>query len=206
MYCVKHTFLMRPVQTAIWRVMIMKGNELSTLIELIRKYNKTGDLSMVEKAYNFAVEKHDGQTRKSGEPFVNHPIQVASIIAEMEFDVESIVAALLHDVVEDTDSTREDIVREFGETVALLVDGVTKLDKIPYSSKEEQQIETLRKMFFAMAEDVRVIVIKLADRLHNMRTMKYMPEEQPKGNIQGDFGGLRPSGSQTWYVKDKNGA
>ena len=156
----------------------MKGNELSTLIELIRKYNKTGDLSMVEKAYNFAVEKHDGQTRKSGEPFVNHPIQVASIIAEMEFDVESIVAALLHDVVEDTDSTREDIVREFGETVALLVDGVTKLDKIPYSSKEEQQIETLRKMFFAMAEDVRVIVIKLADRLHNMRTMNCMPEQK----------------------------
>ncbi|MCI5893467.1 MAG: bifunctional (p)ppGpp synthetase/guanosine-3',5'-bis(diphosphate) 3'-pyrophosphohydrolase, partial [Clostridiales bacterium] len=158
----------------------MKGNDLSTLIELIRKYNKNGDLSMVEKAYNFAVEKHAGQKRKSGEPFVNHPIQVASIIAEMEFDVDSICAALLHDVVEDTDCTREDIVREFGGTVALLVDGVTKLDKIPYSSKEEQQIETLRKMFFAMAEDIRVIVIKLADRLHNMRTMKYMREERQR--------------------------
>lgn len=158
----------------------MKGNDLSTLIELIRKYNKNGDLSMVEKAYNFAVEKHDGQKRKSGEPFVNHPIQVASIIAEMEFDVDSVCAALLHDVVEDTECTREDIVREFGETVALLVDGVTKLDKIPYSSKEEQQIETLRKMFFAMAEDIRVIVIKLADRLHNMRTMKYMREERQR--------------------------
>lgn len=158
----------------------MKGNELSTLIELIRKYNKNGDLSMVEKAYNFAVQKHDGQKRKSGEPFVNHPIQVSSIIAEMEFDVDSICAALLHDVVEDTDCTCEDLVREFGETVALLVDGVTKLDKIPYSSKEEQQIETLRKMFFAMAEDIRVIVIKLADRLHNMRTMKYMPEERQR--------------------------
>lgn len=158
----------------------MKGNDLSTLIELIRKYNKTGNLSMVEKAYNFAVVKHDGQKRKSGEPFVNHPIQVASIIAEMEFDVDSICAALLHDVVEDTDCTREDIVKEFGETVALLVDGVTKLAKIPYTSKEEQQIETLRKMFFAMAEDVRVIVIKLADRLHNMRTMKYMPEERQR--------------------------
>lgn len=158
----------------------MKGNELSTLIELIRKYNKNGDLSMVTKAYNFAAQKHAGQKRKSGEPFVNHPIQVASIIAEMEFDVDSICAALLHDVVEDTDCTRDDIVREFGETIALLVDGVTKLDKIPYTSKEEQQIETLRKMFFAMAEDVRVIVIKLADRLHNMRTMKYMPEERQR--------------------------
>lgn len=158
----------------------MKGNELSTLIELIRRYNKNGDLSMVEKAYNFAVQKHDGQKRKSGEPFVNHPIQVSSIIAEMEFDVDSICAALLHDVVEDTDCTCEDLVREFGETVALLVDGVTKLDKIPYSSKEEQQIETLRKMFFAMAEDIRVIVIKLADRLHNMRTMKFMPEERQR--------------------------
>ena len=158
----------------------MKGNELSTLLELIRKYNKTGDLSMVEKAYNFAVEKHKGQKRKSGEPFVNHPIQVASIIAEMEFDTESICAALLHDVVEDTDSTREDIVREFSETIAMLVDGVTKLDKIPYSSKEEQQVETLRKMFFAMAKDIRVIVIKLADRLHNMRTLKYMSEDRQR--------------------------
>lgn len=158
----------------------MKGNELSTLIELIRKYNKNGDLSMVEKAYHFAVQRHDGQKRKSGEPFVNHPIQVASIIAEMEFDVESICAALLHDVVEDTDATREDIVDEFSETIAMLVDGVTKLDKIPYSSKEEQQIETLRKMFFAMAKDVRVIVIKLADRLHNMRTMKFMAEERQR--------------------------
>ena len=149
-------------------------------MKLIRKYNKNGDLSMVEKAYHFAVQKHDGQKRKSGEPFVNHPIQVASIIAEMEFDVESICAALLHDVVEDTDATREDIVDEFSETIAMLVDGVTKLDKIPYSSKEEQQIETLRKMFFAMAKDVRVIVIKLADRLHNMRTMKFMAEERQR--------------------------
>lgn len=160
--------------------MNMEGNELSTLIELIRKYNKHGDLSAVEKAYNFAVEKHKGQKRKSGEPFVNHPIQVASIIAEMEFDVDSICAALLHDIVEDTDSTRDDIVNGFGETVALLVDGVTKLDKIPYTSKEEHQVETLRKMFFAMAKDVRVIVIKLADRLHNMRTLKFMPEDRQR--------------------------
>ncbi len=158
----------------------MKGNELSTLIELIRKYNKNGDLSQVEKAYHYAVEHHEGQKRKSGEPFVNHPIQVASIIAEMEFDTESICAALLHDVVEDTEATREDLVREFGETVAMLVDGVTKLAKIPYSSKEEQQVETLRKMFFAMAKDVRVIIIKLADRLHNMRTLRFMKEDRQR--------------------------
>ena len=154
--------------------------ELSSLIELIRKYNKNGDLSMVEKAYNYAVEKHAGQKRKSGEPFVNHPINVACIIAEMEFDTDSICAALLHDVVEDTDATREDIVREFSPTIAELVDGVTKLSKIPYTSKEEQQIESLRKMFFAMAKDVRVIVIKLADRLHNMRTLKYMKEDRQR--------------------------
>ena len=154
--------------------------ELSSLIELIRKYNKTGDLSMVEKAYNYAVEKHAGQKRKSGEPFVNHPINVACIIAEMEFDTDSICAALLHDVVEDTDATREDIVREFSPTIAELVDGVTKLSKIPYTSKEEQQIESLRKMFFAMAKDVRVIVIKLADRLHNMRTLRYMKEDRQR--------------------------
>ncbi len=158
----------------------MKGNELSTLIDLIRKYNKNGDLSQVEKAYHYAVEHHEGQKRKSGEPFVNHPIQVASIIAEMEFDTESICAALLHDVVEDTEATREDLVREFGETVAMLVDGVTKLAKIPYSSKEEQQVETLRKMFFAMAKDVRVIIIKLADRLHNMRTLRFMKEDRQR--------------------------
>lgn len=158
----------------------MEGNELSTLIELIRKYNKQGDLSAVEKAYNFATLKHKGQKRKSGEPFVNHPIQVASIIAEMEFDVDSICAALLHDIVEDTDCTRDVIVKEFSETVALLVDGVTKLAKIPYTSQEEHQVETLRKMFFAMAKDVRVIVIKLADRLHNMRTMKFMPEDRQR--------------------------
>lgn len=158
----------------------MAKTDLSALLASIRKYNKTGDLSQVEKAYHYAVKKHEGQVRKSGEPYATHPIQVAEILADMEFDTESIIAALLHDVVEDTDTTREDIVREFGETVALLVDGVTKLSKIPYTSKEEQQVENLRKMFFAMAKDVRVIVIKLADRLHNMRTLRYMPESKQR--------------------------
>ncbi|MEG2583739.1 MAG: bifunctional (p)ppGpp synthetase/guanosine-3',5'-bis(diphosphate) 3'-pyrophosphohydrolase, partial [Oscillospiraceae bacterium] len=157
-----------------------QNTDLATLIELIRRYNKKGDLSQVEKAYNYAVSKHEGQRRKSGEPFSTHPIQVAKIIAEMSFDSDTIIAALLHDVVEDTDTSRADIVNEFGETVAILVDGVTKLGKIPYTSKEEQQIENLRKMFFAMAKDVRVIVIKLCDRLHNLRTLRYMPEDRQR--------------------------
>lgn len=158
----------------------MPTDNFQYLADLIRRYNLTGDLSQVEKAYHYAVEKHDGQKRKSGEAYATHPIQVAEIVAELEFDNESIIAALLHDVVEDTETTREDIVREFGETVAMLVDGVTKLDKIPYTSKEEQQVENLRKMFLAMAKDIRVIVIKLADRLHNMRTLKYMPETKQR--------------------------
>ena len=156
------------------------GTELDSLLEKIKKYNPTGDFAMVEKAFNYAVEKHKGQKRASGEPFAIHPIAVANILADMEMDTSSIAAALLHDVVEDTDATEEDIRREFGDTVELLVSGVTKLEKIPYTSKEEQQIENLRKMFLAMAEDVRVIVIKLADRLHNMRTLKSMPEDKQR--------------------------
>ena len=153
---------------------------LDTLLARIRQYHKADDLDIVEKAYRYAMKKHEGQTRKSGEPYFTHPAQVAYILAEMELDPQSICAALLHDVVEDTDTTHEELAEEFGETITMLVDGVTKLNKIPYTSKEEQQIENLRKMFFAMAKDVRVIVIKLADRLHNMRTLKYQPEEKQR--------------------------
>ena len=153
---------------------------LESLLKKIRKYHKSDDLQTIEKAYAYAEEKHQGQVRKSGEPYFIHPIHVAHIIADLELDPQSICAALLHDVVDDTDATYEDIVREFGETIAMLVDGVTKLGKIPTTSKEEQQIENLRKMFFAMTKDIRVIVIKLADRLHNMQTLKYMPEEKQR--------------------------
>ncbi len=153
---------------------------LESLLKKIRKYHKADDLQIIEKAYAYAEEKHQGQVRKSGEPYFIHPIHVAHIIADLELDPQSICAALLHDVVEDTDATYDDIVREFGETIAMLVDGVTKLGKIPTTSKEEQQIENLRKMFFAMTKDIRVIVIKLADRLHNMQTLKYMPEEKQR--------------------------
>ena len=158
----------------------MAAITLENLLDRIRQYQPTADLSMVIKAYHYAEEKHAGQTRKSGEPYVTHPVHVAYILADLELDLQSICAALLHDVVEDTVVTNEDLTREFSETITLLVDGVTKLTKIPYTSKEEQQIENLRKMFFAMAKDVRVIVIKLADRLHNMRTLNYQSEEKQR--------------------------
>ena len=150
------------------------------LINTIREYHPSTDLSMVEKAYKLARDAHKDQKRKSGEPYIIHPLCVAIILAELELDKETIVAGILHDVVEDTTATLEDLSREFNDEVALLVDGVTKLGQLSYSSdKVEQQAENLRKMFLAMAKDIRVILIKLADRLHNMRTLQYMrPEKQ----------------------------
>ena len=158
----------------------MIKTDFESLKQKIEKYNPTGDFELLKKAYDVCVSSHSGQFRASGEPFSSHPIAVANIIADMELDVSSVAAALLHDVVEDTDATEMDIKREFGSTIELLVSGVTKLGKIPYYTKEEQQVESLRKMFLAMAKDVRVIVIKLADRLHNMRTMKSMPEDKQR--------------------------
>ena len=144
------------------------------LIETIRQYHPSSDLSDIERAYKVAKEAHEGQFRKSGEPYIIHPLCVAIILAELELDKESIIAGLLHDVVEDTVVTSEDVAREFGDEVALLVDGVTKLTQLNYQhDKIEVQAENLRKMFLAMAKDIRVIMIKLADRLHNMRTMQY---------------------------------
>ena len=153
-------------------------NEYDILKSNIEKYNPNSNLEFVKKAFDFAVDAHDGQNRISGEPFVIHPINVAIILSEMEMDDEAIVAGLLHDTVEDTDCTILDIKNQFGDNVALLVEGVTKLGKIPYSTKQEQQVENLRKMFLAMAKDIRVIIIKLADRLHNLRTLKSMSAEK----------------------------
>ena len=158
----------------------MHDKEILELVDKIRKYAPNADVSLVEKAYYFGKKAHEGQFRKSGEPYFIHPIAVASILSDMELDIETIVAGLLHDVVEDTEYTYEDIEKEFGKDVANLVDGVTKLGKIKYQSKEETQSENLRKMFLAMAKDIRVILIKLADRLHNARTFKYLPPEKAK--------------------------
>ncbi|MDD6571387.1 MAG: bifunctional (p)ppGpp synthetase/guanosine-3',5'-bis(diphosphate) 3'-pyrophosphohydrolase [Thermoflexaceae bacterium] len=151
------------------------------LMKSIKKYRPNTDLTMIEKAYNIARKAHEGQFRKSGEPYIIHPICVAIILAELELDKETIVAGLLHDVVEDTVMTSEDVAREFGDEIALLVDGVTKLTQLNYSAdKVELQAENLRKMFLAMAKDIRVVLVKLADRLHNMRTMQYQKPEKQK--------------------------
>ena len=150
------------------------------LIGTIRKYHPSDDISQVKKAYRLAAKAHEGQLRKSGEPYIIHPLRVALILAELELDKETIIAGILHDVVEDTGFTREDIKEQFGEEVAALVDGVTKLTQISWEAdKVEVQAENLRKMFLAMAKDIRVILIKLADRLHNMRTAQFWsPEKQ----------------------------
>ena len=150
------------------------------LISSVRKYHPSADISMIQKAYEVAKEAHKDQKRKSGEPYIIHPLCVAIILADLELDKETIVAGLLHDAVEDTWMTDEEVEKEFGSEVALLVDGVTKLGQLNYSKdKVELQAENLRKMFLAMAKDIRVILIKLADRLHNMRTLQYMrPEKQ----------------------------
>lgn len=150
------------------------------LIARVRKYHPSADISMIEKAYDIAYHAHEGQCRKSGEAYIIHPLWVGIILADLELDKETIVAGILHDVVEDTVFSYEEIKEMFGEEVALLVDGVTKLGQLSYSAdKLEVQAENLRKMFLAMAKDIRVILIKLADRLHNMRTLEFMrPEKQ----------------------------
>lgn len=150
--------------------------DLNAYLEKIQSINKNVDIEKLKKAYLYAQKHHEGQLRKSGEPFFIHPVAVSLIVAELEIDSDTIVACLLHDTIEDTDADFEDVEREFGLSVAQLVDGVTKLTKMHYETKQEIQVENLRKMFLAMAKDIRVIIIKLVDRLHNMRTLKYQSD------------------------------
>jgi GTP pyrophosphokinase len=154
---------------------------IADIIERVRAYQPDSVVPLLEKAFAMALKAHDGQHRMSGEDYIHHPLGVARILAELQIDADSIAASLLHDVVEDTTITLEQLEKEFGKEIAVLVDGVTKLSRIEYKSKEEQQMENYRKMFLAMAKDIRVVLIKLADRLHNMRTLKPMaPEKQKK--------------------------
>jgi len=151
---------------------------LEDILEEVHRYNPETDLDLVKKAYVYSAKVHQGQTRRSGEPYLVHPLEVAHILAQMRLDAPSIATGLLHDTVEDTLATTEELERIFGKPIARLVDGVTKLSKISFSSKEQRQAENFRKMFMAMAEDIRVILVKLADRLHNMRTLHHLPEEK----------------------------
>ena len=151
------------------------------LIETVRSYNPSAGFDQIRAAYEYAAAHHAGQNRKDGSPFITHPLAVAQIVAEeLHLDTESIVAALLHDTIEDTDATHEEISKLFSPTVADLVEGVSKLTRVHYTSKEEEQMENLRKMLMAMAKDIRVILIKISDRLHNMRTMEYQTPEKQK--------------------------
>lgn len=156
------------------------------LIKKILTYHPSTDISMIEKAYKVASKAHEGQLRKSGEPYIMHPLCVAIILAELELDKETIVAGILHDVVEDTVMTSEEIAAEFSEEVAFLVEGVTKLTQLKMTTdKIEVQAENLRKMFLSMAKDIRVILIKLADRLHNLRTLQYQsPAKQVEKHVK----------------------
>lgn len=147
---------------------------LEDLLAKVRSYNPQADFAMLEKAYSFSEKAHAGQIRRSGEPYISHPLSVAGIIADLRLDVDTIATGLLHDTVEDTHATLEDIEREFGETIRLLVDGVTKISQMKFKNSQEKQGENIRKMIVAMGKDVRVVLVKLADRLHNMRTLNFM--------------------------------
>lgn len=153
---------------------------IQSLMDTVKSYNPTADLGLIERAYLVAKEGHAGQTRASGEPYINHPLNVAAILADLQLDDTTIAAAILHDVVEDTIFTLEELEDMFGKEIALLIDGVTKIGQIYFKTKEQQQIEAYRKLIIATAKDMRVILIKLADRLHNMRTLKFMREDKRK--------------------------
>ena len=155
-----------------------KNATIDDIIDVMKKHNKKSDVKYIRKTYEFAKEKHGNQLRKSGEPYIIHPVQVAYILATIGLDDSTICAALLHDIAEDTEVTIKDLEKEFSPEIAEMVDGVTKLGNLKYTSAEEQQVENYRKMFLAMGKDIRVILIKLADRLHNMRTLKYLKRDR----------------------------
>ena len=162
----------------------IKEVSIDDVILKMKKNKGKTDIKLIKRAYEYAKSKHGEQLRKSGEPYIIHPVQVAYTLSELGLDDSTICAALLHDIAEDTDITIQILEKEFSSEIAQLVDGVTKLDKIKYTSAEEEQVENYRKMFLAMGKDIRVILIKLADRLHNMRTLKYLSKERQIANAK----------------------
>src|ERR1700744_6546223 len=169
------------VETDSWKKIAESpiGKRFDHLLKTVHSYRPSEDLKPIEKAWEFCVRYHAGQMRASGEPYIIHPLEVAEVLAEMKLDSTAIAAGLLHDAVEDTPVTSEEIATAFGDQVAHIVDGVTKIDKIQFANREDRQAENVRKMLLAMVTDVRVVLIKLADRLHNMRTLEHLkPERQ----------------------------
>ncbi|HLE25750.1 MAG TPA: HD domain-containing protein, partial [Thermodesulfobacteriota bacterium] len=153
---------------------------LNDIVEKVNSYLPEADVEVIKRAYVFSAKVHGGQKRSSGESYLGHPLEVAGILADLRLDLSSVVTGLLHDTVEDTLATLDEIEALFGKEVALLVDGVTKISKLPFTSKIEEQAESFRKLFLATAKDIRVVLVKLADRLHNMRTLEYLPEDRQK--------------------------
>src|SRR6202050_1596651 len=154
------------------------GERSEALFRKIQANRPNEDISLIRKAWEFCVKHHEGQVRASGEPYIIHPLEVAEVLAEMKLDATAIAAGLLHDSVEDTPATNEEIEAGFGDQVAHIVEGVTKIDKIQFANREDRQAENVRKMLLAMVSDVRVVLVKLADRLHNMRTLQHLPPER----------------------------
>ena len=177
------------------------------LVETVRGYNPSANFALIRSAFEFADKAHEGQLRKDNSPFVTHPLAVAQIVAEeLHLDSESIAAALLHDTIEDTAATHEQIAELFSPTIANLVEGVSKLTRVHYTSKAEEQMENLRKMLLAMSKDIRVILIKISDRLHNMRTMEYQTPEKQKQKSFETHGDLRSHRPPARHAEDEVGA
>ncbi len=160
------------------------------LVERVAAYNPQVDEDLLNRAYVYAMQKHGAQKRASGDPYFSHPLEVAAILTDLRLDDSSIATALLHDTIEDTGATRDEINQLFGPSIGKLVEGVTKLQRLELVTREAQQAENLRKLLLAVSEDIRVLLVKLADRLHNMRTIQYMPEEKRGADRRGDDGDL----------------
>ena len=178
----------------------------ASMCDAIKKHLPGADMALIDRAVDYANQKHKLQKRKDGSPYIIHPLAVAQIVAEMGLDCDAILGALLHDCIEDTDASHEDIAKIFGPTVAELVEGVTKLTRANFSSSEQAQMENLRKMFMAMSKDIRVMLIKIADRLHNMRTMQYQTPEKQIQKCRETMDDLRAPCPPPWYAEDQVGA